>query len=287
MTALFRRVVSITVAPKTEGAGGALATIESSMGFDLSNIDAVFRVKKSLKPEPNTCELKLFNLAQETRRILQAPKKLVLRLEAGYPDALAQIFLGEVRSAHSHREGPDIITECSCGDSEKELAGARVNLSIGPKVPAHVAMMAIVRELGVGEGNAAVMASKLAAKGVAFYGKGIALYGNAARRMTDFCNSADLEWSVNDGVLQILDRGKALEDKAVLLSPSTGLIGAPTIDHKGIATVTALIQPDLRPGRKIALESAELNGGFRIQDCEYSGDTRGQEWYVKMSCKAY
>jgi hypothetical protein len=287
VTALFRRVVNITVAPKTESAGGALAAIESTLGFELSNLDCQFQVKKSLKLEPNTCELKIFNLTQETRRTLETPKKLIVRLDAGYPDAVAQLYLGEVRSAHSHREGSDIITEISTGDSEKELATARINMSIGPKVSASVALMAICRELKVGIGNANVMAAKLQSKGVVFFGPGTVISGSAKRALVDFCRSADLECSIQDGVIQILDLGKALQDKAVYLSPETGLVGSPTIDNKGIVSVTAFIQPDLRPGRKIQIAAESVKGGFRIQDVEYTGDTAGNEWYAKMSAKAY
>lgn len=285
MTALFRRVVNVTVAPT--GSEGALGAIESTLGFELSNLDCAFQAKKSLKLEPNTCELKLYNLSQETRRTLETPKKLMLRLDAGYPDAVAQLFLGEVRSAHSHRENADIVTEISTGDSAKELATARIHMSVGPKVPASVALLAICRELKVGMGNAAVMAAKLQAKGVVFFGSGTVITGSARRALQDFCRSADLECSIQDGVLQILDRGKALESKAVYLSPGTGLVGSPTIDNKGIVSVTAFIQPDLRPGRKIQIDAESVKGGFRIQECEFLGDTAGNEWYCKMSAKAY
>lgn len=287
MTALFRRVVNVTVAPKSDGAGGALSAIEKSLGFDLSNLDCTFKAKKNLKAEPNTCQVKLYNLAPETRRVLETTKKLVMRLEAGYPHSVAQLFLGEVRSAHTTREASDFVTEITTGDSEKEMGTARINLSIGPKVPASVALNAIAQALGVGLGNVSTMAAKLAAKGAAFFGPGTAISGNAARAMTDFCRSADLEWSIQDGVIQILDRGTALNEQAVYLSPDTGLVGSPSVDHKGIVTATAFIQPDLRPGRKVQFDSLGFKGGYKIEDCEYTGDTAGTEWYVKMSCKKY
>lgn len=285
MTALFRRVVNVAVAPA--GSGGALGKIESGLGFDLSNLDCVFRAKKNLKAEPNTCKVKLYGLARETRRVLESPKKLVLRLEAGYPDSVGQIYLGEIRTAHTTREGPDIVTEIDTGDSEQAIQGSRINLSVGPKVPTSVAVKAIVESLGVGPGNAAQFYAKLAAGGSAIFGQGSNVWGKSAQRLTDICRSADLEWSIQDGVLQFLDRGKALNDKAVLLSSETGLVGSPSVDQKGIVTAQALIQPDLRPGRKVQFDSLDFKGGYRIEECEYSGDTASLEWYVKMACKKY
>lgn len=289
MAALFRRVVNIALAPKTDGASAGLAAIESGLGVQLNNLDCVFHVKKNRKPEPNTCELKIFNLSEATRHLLSTPKKLVLRLEAGYPGAVAQLFLGEVRSAHSYKEGSDVITEVSTGDSEKELQTSRIALSIGPKVPSNVALTAIARSLGVGLGNVPIAAAKLAAKGQAFFGPGTAIYGHAAEMLTDFCRSADLDWWIDDGVLVIVDRGKALEGLAVLLASDTGLVGSPTIDNKGLVTAKALIQPDLRPGHKVAFDTLTLKAsqGYVIHECEYTGDTAGTDWYVKFQAKKY
>lgn len=287
MSALFDRVVNLTIAPTTEGATGALAAIESTLGIELSNLDCAFVVKKNLKPEPNTAEIKVYNLSQSTRRTLENAKKLYVRLEAGYPGRVAQLFLGEVRSAHSHREGTDIITEISTGDGEKEIAASRINVTLGPKVPAATALTAIAQALNVGLGNVPVAATKLAATGQTFFGPGTAISGNAARMLTDFCRSADLEWSIQDGVLQILERGQALDEKVVELSPESGLLGSPTIDLKKIVTVNALIQPDLLPGKKISLVSESLRGGYLIQEVQYTGDTAGNDWNAKLSCKAF
>jgi hypothetical protein len=287
VTALFRRVVNVAVAPKTEGAHGGLGAIEKGLGFELSNLHAIFSAKKNLKPEPNTCKVRIFNLAPETRRVLETSKKLVLRLEAGYPNLVAQLFLGEVRSAHTTRQGPDLITEIDTGDSEKDLQAARIHMVIGPKVPTSVAIAAIARSIPVGQGNVAQVVTRLNAKGSAIFGPGTVLSGSSAQLLTDICRSADLEWSIDDGVLQILDRGKALNDKAVSLSSETGLVGSPTVDHKGIVSALAFIQPDLRPGRKVAFDSLDFRGGYKIQECEYVGDTHGNEWFVKLACRKY
>lgn len=282
---LFRRVVNVTVAPT--GSLGTLGKIENGLGFDLSNLDCVFKAKKTLKSEPNTCEVKLYGLSPETRRVLETPKKLVLRLEAGYPDSVAQIFLGEIRSAHSKREGAEIVTEISTGDSAAEMQKARIHMSIGPKVPTSVVLEAIVQSLGAGMGNTRQAAGRLASAGSALFGPGSALSGSSAQILTDICRSADLEWSIQDGVVQILDRGRAMSEKAVFLSSETGLVGSPSVDHKGVVSAVALIQPDLRPGRKIEFKSISFNGGYRIEECEYTGDTAGTDWYVKLSCKKY
>lgn len=291
MARLFRRVFNLIVAPKSAGAGTALSAIESAQAFQCNNLDCSFKIKKSLKAEPNTCEVKILNLAETTRRVLETPKALIVKLEAGYEGALAQLYLGEVRTAYTTVANTDYVTTLESGDSAKEIATSRINVSMGPKVPADVALASIAKALGVG-GNVAKATAALRAKGVTPFGPGTLLYGKAATILQDFCRSADLEWSIQDGVLQILDRGKALEDKAVLLSPSTGLIESPSInftDKQLLVKAKALIQPDLRPGRKVVFDSLSFksNKGYVIQSCEYSGDTAGGDWTVSLECKAY
>jgi hypothetical protein len=286
MTTLFGRAVRIAAGPRTPGAGGGLAAIERASGFDLSNLDCVFHIKKSLKPEPNTCELRLFNLAESTRNTLSTPKRVLLRVEAGYRAAMAQLFLGEVRSARSYREGPAIVTELSTSDSEKEIQTARISFATGPNTSTSRLLTMIADALEVGIGNALVVAAKLDATRQPVFGDGSVLFGNAALALTAFCQSVGYEWSIQDGNLQILPLGGALETKGVFLHSGTGLIGSPAIDHKGVVSATALIQPDIAPGRYVQIKSLAFSGVFRVLDCEYTGDTRGQEWTVKFTGKA-
>lgn len=264
--------------------------------LDVSKLRCAFKVKKNLKPEPNTCEIKVWNLSGESRSKLESAAKLPVRLEAGYTDptstfkgsGTSQLYLGEVRTAHSFTEGPDIITEVETGDSEKEIQKNRIHVSIGPMVPVEAALASIATALKVNPGNIGQAVALLKTKGVAaMFGRGTALSGNAARELTDFCRSAGLEWSIQDGKLQILDRNKPLAKTAILLSSSSGLIGSPTVDGKGVVKAKCLIIPDIFPGRLVVFNARHLKGGYRIEEVEFNGDTHGQDWYAELSLKKY
>ena len=275
--------------------------IECAVGnVDCSNKRIVFKVKKNLKAEPNTCDLQVYNLNPDNRDELEnSPgKKLTVRLEAGYEaTGVSQLFLGETRSAWTEWVGPDCITHVQTGDSEKEMQEARIHMSIGPRVPADVALTAIVRTLGVGEGNVAQAVALLKSKGVvAMFGPGTAISGNAARQLTDFCRSAGLEWSIQDGKIQILDRNKPLSAKAVFLSSDTGLEGSPSIDFAASSKekaggvyvkAKARLIPELEPGRLVVFQSKSVNGGFRLDEVEYEGDTHGDPWTAHLTCRKY
>lgn len=261
----------------------------------LDNLDIAFKVEKHLKPEPNHIDISVFNLNADHRAQIGSwkstddpdDKSIVVRLDAGYEENIFQLFLGDLRNGFTIKDGNDYITTFSAGDGEHGYKKSRINTSFGPHVSADTALTAIVNALGVGQGNVAQVVSKLRLTGAAnmFIGGG-ALSGSAARHMTDFCQSANLEWSIQDGAIQILDKGAALNTKAVFLSSDTGLVDSPKIDRKGKLTGTSLIQENLKPGVLIEVDAETVSGFFRVEKIEYEGATRDTEWYVNFEASA-
>jgi hypothetical protein len=139
--------------------------------------------------------------------------------------------------------------------------------------------------MGVGIGNTPIIAAKLAAKGITF-GDGSALFGNASLALTNFCRSHNLEWSIQDGSLQFLELGGALETMGVVLTDDAGTLESATIDHKGLVTAQARIQPGIAPGQYVQLKSLSFSGIFRVLTAEFTGDTRGDDWQVRFTAKA-
>lgn len=268
--------------PKQELFGRAARVVVNTT--EVTGLDVAFTVKKSLKPEPNTCDLKIWGLSQATRDLLSSPKKAFVRIDAGYGDNLSQIYKGETRSAYHTREGAEWITHLESGDGEKEIQKNRLSVPLGPKTPVNVALKAIAEKLGVGFGNVSQVAAKLAATGKAIYPSATTLHGNVAQILTDFCRSADLEWSIQDGNIQILDLGSALTKQPLLLNSDTGLIGSPSIGSDGKVTATLLMIAGVVPGIRLQFDSLQLKGLYRLTNCEYSGDLKGQEWYIKVTC---
>jgi len=261
-------------------------TEKNAHGLDVGGLDVEFQVEKTLKPEPNTCDVRIYNLSKTNQQQMGAAQKLTVRLEAGYQGATSQLYFGEVRQAWTTREGPDWITHLESGDSEKAQATARINHTFGPKVPTSTALQQIVQALGLGQGNLSVALGALASKGVVSI-NGAALTGNAARRMTDFCRSAQLEWSVQDGAVQILDLGKVKNQTATLVDADHGMIESPSVDSAGIVSASMLINPGIFPGALVKFDSLFVKGGYRVQRCKWTGQTWGTEWKVDFQAKKY
>lgn len=254
-----------------------------------------FSVRKTLKPEPNDCSLSIWNLSESQRSQLEElkPKKGALRgipcrIEAGYKDAVSQIWLGDLRDVSSVREGTDWVTNLQAGDGEKAIAGSRISQTFGPGTSIDTAIRAMVRELGVGEGNVASVVAKLRISGVGkLLAQGVVVSGPTARKLTDWCRSADLEWSIQDSAVQFVSRGKVLVATALRLNSASGLVGSPTVDSDGVLEVTFLMIPDVRVGTLLVMDAERVKGNYRIEEAVWTGDTFGQDWYITAKASRY
>jgi hypothetical protein len=254
-------------------------------------------ISKSLKPEPNDASVQVWNLNTSQRAELEElqPKKedkrgIPVLIEAGYKaDGASQIFLGDLRTVNSVKDGADWVTTLESGDGEKAYQTSRIAVSIGPKTPVDTALRAMVKALGVKPGNVETTVQKLKlGKAGKMFSQGVVLSGSVAQQLTQFARSADLEWSIQDGALQFVDRGKALAAKAYRLTPETGLIGSPTVDNKGVLSCQALMLSDIRPGSKVVIESSRVKGNYRIEKIVWRGDTHSQsDWTVDLEGKRY
>jgi hypothetical protein len=270
----------------------AIVTVDR---LELADFDVSFRIEKTLKPEPNTLELAIFNLNPDHRAALEElrPKEttptrgIPCKIEAGYGDELSLLWLGDLRTVESQSNGPDWITNLTSGDGEKAYQNARINVSYGPATPLETALRAMVRALGVDGGNLAKVVAKLRQGGSAMLPAGAGLSGQAAQHLDNFARSADLEWSIQDGALQILERGKALSTKAIELTPETGLIGSPTVDNEGLLKARMLVIPDVRPGTLLVVKSQRVEGNYRTEKAVWDCDTSGGPWYVDVEASRY
>jgi hypothetical protein len=209
-------------------------------------------------------------------------------VELGYVDGIHQVFLGDLRTVTHQKDGADWLTTIESGDGEVAKRIARVKVSTGPGVPIDVALRAVVKALGVDAGNAAKVISDLKAAGIAkLFTKRLTINGSAAEAMTNFCNSAGLQWSIQDGAVQIVGRGEAVSPVAVKLSTATGMVGSPSVDPKGICSVTALLQPKLVVNGLVTIESRSVSGTFKISKVTWDFDTHAQPWYAQIEGKRY
>jgi hypothetical protein len=264
--------------------------------IELDALDIAFRVEKHLKPEPNTCDLTIYNLNKDHQAQLEnlrpkgkkATTGIPCRIEAGYVDPGPQlIWLGDLRTVETTKDGPDWVTHLTSGDGEKGWQNARIHVAFGPKTDITTALRAMARALGVDEGNIGKVAHRLKMAGSAIFPAGKVYAGAAQRAVMDFARSADLDISIQDNALQVLDRGKALAGEAILISTDTGLIGSPTVDNEGIITLQAAMIPDVQCGRVVQVEAVRIKGAYKIAEAVWTGDSRGDDWGIEIRGPRY
>lgn len=273
--------------------------------LDVSEFDIRFRVEKTLKQEPNKCMIEVYNLSAEHRaRIAEyasgkrskhkkkgktatpALSSIPVKLSVGYGTDIDQIFLGDLGQIKVELSDADSTTTISTADGEKAIKSSRCNLSFGPKTALDIVVKAVLNTLGLGLGNYQQIVKKLQ-NGSAVLPRGIVCSGPSAKVLTDLCRSADIEWSIQDGVPTFINLNEALADKAVLLNAETGLIGSPSVDADGKLTAKTLIIPKLRCGRICVIDSKAVKGNYRIDKLVYDGETSGDSWYANIEGTRY
>lgn len=258
--------------------------------IEIKDLRFAFSITATLKPQPNKATIQVFNLNPDHRSQIEQLGTVPVRLDAGYKDGTQTLFLGDLRTCPSMRDGADVVTVVESGDGAKAVQKSRVAISVAKGTNTDKVLRDVATAIGVSAGNLndAVTKIKTSFPGSgSIFPTGTVLMGSAAREMTNICKSLNLEWSIQQGKLQILERGKALAGEAVLLSKYTGMIDAPTVDNKGVLSVSSLLNPEIFPGRLLVLEGDRLHGQYRIEECEYKGDTRGGDWRVDMKAARY
>jgi hypothetical protein len=255
-----------------------------------------FDISKSLDREPNKASIQLCNLSPSRRNELEQADASQVQIVAGYRESAQHdtIFTGDARDIYSQREEANIWTHIESEDGGTAYRTATITATFDEGVSLATVIRGCVRALGIGEGNltAVATAAQLDAGG-AIFPDGLALEGPAWRALDMICRSSSLRWSVQNGVLQLRRAARPAHTRAVLLNPSSGLIGSPTRSSRdprtGKITVEArsLIMPGLYPGRVVVLDTDTIEGNWLCQSVRYTGDSTGNEWYAELTLKDY
>jgi len=273
-------------------------------GMVIETLDIEFEIHRTLKIEPNSCSLKIYNLSAAHRADIEQlnvydPKKakktkgvkarakiksgsIATQVSAGYRDTGAcQLFLGGLRRGLSTWDGKDWVTEITGEDGR--IFAVRITKSYPPGTQKLTVVKALITALGLGLGNLAEVSADLAGS---VYPHGTTLDGPAAGLLKSILRANRITYSVQAGGVQFLRVGQGspqLRVQAYPLSEATGLVGSPRRDATGEVVCKALLVPDISPGGYVLLTSKTINGLFRVMSVRHTGSTFGNEWHHDMS----
>jgi hypothetical protein len=260
----------------------------------IRDLRVTFEVEKHLGSEPNTCTIKVYNLAEPTRALLQR-KPISVRLDAGYDGELAQLFTGDLRWGTSSLDSVDWITSLQVGDGDRAHRFARCSRSFAAGVSVASTVKDVVASMGL------KLPAGVEAKLRTQYATGVTVHGNSARELTRLLKPLGLSWSIQDGRLQVLASGDVRSDAPIEVSQDTGLIG--TVEYGApveggesadgrerkakppMLKFKMLLYPGLTPGGQVRVKSRSINGLFRVERVVHSGDTHGSDWFSEVEAR--
>ncbi len=277
---LFKRAVAITIArPQSY-------FIQAPNAVVVTNLRVVFNIEKTLGKDPNTCEVKIYNLAERTRGEVQA-KPLHVRVDAGYDGQVERLFAGDLRFAQSKRLPVDWETCLQVADGDRAHRFARVSRSYKAGVDVKAAIGEVAKSMGLKVPKSVAEARELAAQ----FTTGLSLHGPSQAELEKLLKPHGFSHSIQDGRLQILKGDAAHPGQAIVISQDSGMVGSPAFgapekkSGKRLLTVKTLLKPAVFPGGLIKVESLEISGVFRCERVVHSGDTHGSEWYTTIEAK--
>ena len=90
--------------------------------------------------------------------------------------------------------------------------------------------------------------------------------------LSAICRRAGVTWYEDDGTIRFNRAGSAqVGVEPIMLSPDTGLIGAPARTDYG-AEATSFLEPRARIGAALSLRSEALSGEFKVIGLRHTGD---------------
>lgn len=280
MSYLWNRDFSIQVGPKVLAARSDADPLKSKRMLRVT-----FRVDKSTSEEPNTAMVTVYNLSGNSRKLIQKRQPLVI--EAGYTGTKQQIFSGDITFVHHQKEGANWVTYVETGDGADAIAAARIQKAFGANTPVYKFLLEVCRALGVGTGNSIQKLNPATTfrKGLKVFKGGVVASGKVNVILNRAMSSVGLQWSIQDGQLQILEPNEAALEEIVVLTQLTGLVGSPEVGEDGKIIVTSLLQGGIAPGRRLTVTAREVKGMFKIERVAHFGDTHSKDWYTQAEAK--
>lgn len=243
---------------------------QPTRGFRIS-----FDIEKTDIAIPNKATVVIYNLNTDNRNFCRQTGVNV-ELLAGYGQKPKLLYSGQFTRAISHDSGPDVLTTFEMGDGIQAFQNSTTDASFAPGTNVKDILNTLAKSFGLPLGEVSGVPNMVVQNGATFSGP-------TRDHMNDMTSRLGLEWSIQNGAVQILAAGAPTTQDVILLSKETGLIGSPHPKEKGLEVVS-LLQPDISPGRLVQVVSKAFPQGqnFRASKVVHKGDTDEQEWYTKI-----
>ncbi|EAO8872574.1 hypothetical protein E2W84_24470, partial [Salmonella enterica] len=232
------------------------------------------------------------------------------------------IFSGEIRYSVTGKDSPiDSYVLIQAADTDLAFATSITNQTLAAGYTTEDMFRLLMKDFeakGATVGRTPVFPPTV-------FPRGRVLFGMTRHLMDNVAAQCGATWQFVDGQLNMLPEGEYMHD-AIVLNSATGLIGMPQQTIGNGVNVRALINPNIRVNGLIQLDQASVyrtalsnndiamaggritdqntdgnitlsgttaqpasiatDGVYVVKGIMYTGDTRGQAWYMDMMCEA-
>jgi hypothetical protein len=211
---------------------------------------------------------------------------------------MSLIFSGDLHTIYTEKQGPDWVTHMASADGLSAVRQANVSFGVKKGTPIKDVFKRIATGAGFKLGNLVEVtgAARISDMGSTFP-EGTVVDGPAYDELVHLAESAGYEVSIQNGALQLKEKGEPVSEKAIELSADSGLIGSPTVEAQQdpgkdkasdrYVKAECLLIPGIFPGRKVNLvtEDNAFNATYECVVVEYVGENFGQEWGCKLKLR--
>lgn len=279
----------------------------SGEGLEFNQFKVHFTTRRGDFQTPNSADVRLFNLSDQTAKKIAQNEFTQLSISAGYEGNFALIFQGTIKQFRLGRINQlDSYVDITAADGDRAYNFASVLVSIpagnGQKTIADV-LLGAMSKYGVTQGYLPTLPSN----GLI---RGRVLYGMVRDEYRDFAWTNNCKWSIQDGAVTVIPYTSYIANSGSIpiISVSTGLIGVPEQTQQGIS-IRTLLNPTYKIGQLIQLTAGvntfrrsldlpsqaqnqttalqaqtSADGLYYVMVATHSGDTRGDEWYTNLIC---
>ncbi|MFG6334517.1 MAG: hypothetical protein K1W20_03445 [Lachnospiraceae bacterium] len=291
---LFDRQVRVAI-----GEGGGPGFEIGAVGANGIPLHIKFAFEKADVGSPNTGKVTIWNLNREHLSELEK-KDCVVVVRAGYADSITEAFKGTVTHASTSKEGADRMTEIELSSNMVELRDTGFSLSYAEGTKTDVIYREIAAQMGLpmSKSHGAVMQSTVLAAGFSFVG--------GAKNLLNCLTRIDgINWTIQDGIIQLLKPGEPISLSGYELNAASGLIGVPkrvnvsaaggsskggseTAGQEGESAqlgweVTYLMNLAIGVNSYVHISSEAVEGYFRVQKISIEGDNYEGDWMCKAT----
>lgn len=272
-----------------------IVTDDFGTQYDLSDMHCVFEVTKSLLEKfNNRGYITIYNLEPETEnQIILHGKNIII--EAGYEGSnYGEIFSGNiVQSIRSKENGVDYALEIISVDSEQFLTSSMTNVAINKGQT--------MRDAIIIASNKATIPMQINSVSEEYnqqkYTRGKVIFGKTQDYIQQMAKSKNALFFIDNGSVNIKKVSDVPSGEVIKIDYDSGMIGAPSQTEYG-CEFKALLNPQITINNLVQINKQhiverqyqmgavrfndiEQEGIYRVIEVEYSGDTRGNDWYCK------